>query len=62
MIGDAEAIIARQARAVVDKVVAEAMENVRTKPRSLREARLVKKFDVRGPWAISDMLRKAPNA
>lgn len=44
---EAAAIIAARAKAVVDRVVSEAMENVRARPRSLREARLVKKGEVR---------------
>jgi hypothetical protein len=45
---DAEKIIAARAKTVVDRVVEEAMDAIRTKPRTLREARLVKKFEVRG--------------
>jgi hypothetical protein len=44
---DAAAIIAARAKAVVDRVVGECMAQVRTRPRGLREARLVKKFEVR---------------
>lgn len=44
---DAAAIIAARAKAVVDRVVGECMAQVRARPKSLREARMVKKGEVR---------------
>ena len=44
---DAAAIIDARAKAVVDRVVAECLDAIRQKPRTLREARMVKKLEVR---------------
>ena len=43
---DVAAIIDARAKAVVDRVVAECLDAIRQKPRTLRDARMVKKFEL----------------